>query len=113
VSVRWGENGPFALEASRPVYNPAFIAFLTHYRCKPIAVRRPQTKGKIEAPFLYVEKNLLNGRHFQDLDDLRATAQWWLREKSDPMSMTPPTARPGNSFWNRKEALFSPCPSRL
>jgi len=78
VVLRW--------EAGRPVFNPAFIAFITHYQCRPIACRpgRPETKGKIEAPFLFVEKNLLNARDFQDLEHLRATARWWLREKSDP-----------------------------
>jgi transposase len=75
VILRW--------EAGRPVFNPAFIAFITHYHCKPVGVRKAQTKGKVEAPFQYVEKNLLNARRFQDLDDLRATARWWLGEKSD------------------------------
>jgi transposase len=77
VLLRW--------EAGRPVYNPAFIAFITHYHCRPIMCRagRAETKGKIEAPFQYVEKNLLGGRDFENLEDLRATARWWLREKSD------------------------------
>jgi len=77
VVLRW--------EAGRPVYNPAFTAFITHYNCKPVACRprTPQTKGKVEAPFQYVEKNLLGGREFQDLEDLRNTARWWLAEKSD------------------------------
>ncbi len=77
VVLRW--------ECGRPVFNPAFTAFITHYHCKPVACRqgRAETKGKIEAPFKYVEGNLLNGRDFQDLEDLRATARWWLKEKSD------------------------------
>jgi len=77
VVLRW--------ESGRPVYNPAFTAFITHYNCKPIACRprNPQTKGKIERPFQYVEGNLLNGRDFQDMEELRATARWWLKEKSD------------------------------
>ena len=77
VLLRW--------EAGRPVFNPAFIAFITHYHCKPIACRpgRAQTKGKVEAPFQYVEKNLLNAREFLDLQDLKAKARWWLSEKSD------------------------------
>jgi len=77
VVLRW--------ECGRPLFNPAFTAFITHYHCKPIACRqgRAETKGKIEAPFKYVEGNLLNGRDFQDLEDLRATARWWLKEKSD------------------------------
>jgi hypothetical protein len=77
VVLRW--------ECGRPVFNPAFTAFITHYQCKPIACRqgRPETKGKIEAPFQYVEGNLLNGRDFQDLEDLKARARWWLQKKSD------------------------------
>jgi len=78
VVLRW--------EAGRPVFNPAFVAFITHYRCRPVACKRgrPQTKGKVEKPFQFVENNLLEGRRFQDLEDLKATARWWLREKSDP-----------------------------
>lgn len=78
IVLRW--------ECGRPVFNPAFTNFITHYNCKPVACRpaTPKTKGKIEAPFKYVENNLLCGRDFQDIDDLRATARWWLKEKSDP-----------------------------
>jgi transposase len=102
VLLRW--------EASRPVYNPAFIAFITHYRCQPIAVRRPETKGKIEAPFLYIEKNLLNGRHFQDLDDLRATAHWWLREKSDPHVHETTRRPPLELFMEQERSALQPLP---
>lgn len=70
-------------EAGRPVYNPAFIAFITHYECRPLAVRRARTKGKIERPFQYIEGNLLNGRKFEDFEHLRAVARWWLKEKCD------------------------------
>ena len=77
VVLRW--------EAGQPVFNPAFIDFITHYRCKPIACkpRHPQSKGKVEAEFLYVENNLLNARTFVNLEDLRACARWWLAEKAD------------------------------
>jgi transposase len=77
VVLRW--------EAGRPLLNPAFSAFITHYHCRPIICQRarPETKGKIERPFQYVEGNLLCGREFADLEDLRACTRWWLREKSD------------------------------
>lgn len=77
VLLRW--------EGGYPVYNPAFVAFSTHYNCRPVGckARRPQTKGKVERPFQYVEDNLLAGRTFKDLEDLRRTARWWLAEKSD------------------------------
>jgi len=77
VVLRW--------EANQPIYNPSFLQFITHYECRPVACqrRRPQTKGKVEAPFKYVEGNLLNGRTFTDLADLRETARWWLANRSD------------------------------
>jgi len=77
VVLRW--------EAGRPVINPAFSGFATHYRIRPIICRRgrAETKGKIERPFQYVEGNLLGGREFQDLDDLRACVRWWMRKRSD------------------------------
>jgi transposase len=96
ILLRW--------EAGRPVYNPAFIAFITHYQCRPIMCRpkRAQTKGKVEAPFLYVEKNLLNARRFEDLEDLRAKARWWLKEKSD-MHVHDTTGRPPLELFMEKE----------
>jgi transposase len=77
VVLRW--------EANQPVYNPSFLQFITHYACRPVACQRgrAQTKGKVEAPFQYVEGNLLNGRTFVDLDDLRRTARWWMVNRSD------------------------------
>lgn len=102
VILRW--------EAGRPVYNPAFIAFITHYHCRPIGVRRPETKGKVEAPFLYVEKNLLNARKFQDLDDLMATARWWLREKSDKHVHDTTHRPPLELFIEQERSALQPLP---
>jgi transposase len=78
VALRW--------EANQPIFNPRFLQFITHYECRPVACQRgrPQTKGKVERPFQYVEGNLLNGRTFADLQDLRQTARWWLANHSDP-----------------------------
>ena len=60
-------------EDEEPIYNTRFLAFATHHGYRPVACRprRPQTKGKIERPFDYVEKNLLNGRTFRSLACLR------------------------------------------
>ena len=48
-----------------PIYNPRFLAFATHYGFRPIAcrVRRPQTKGKVERPFSYVDVRGRCSRH--------------------------------------------------
>ena len=68
-----------------PIYNPRFLAFATHYGFRPVAcrVRRPQTKGKVERPFFYVETSLFCGRTFDSLDHLNETAAWWLEHVAD------------------------------
>jgi hypothetical protein len=72
-------------ENELPVYNPRFLAFATHYGSRPVACRprRPQTKGKVERPFHYVETNLLNGRSFEALNHLNETTAWWLAHVAD------------------------------
>jgi transposase len=72
-------------DADGPLYNPKFLAFATHYGFRPQAcrVRRPQTKGKVERQFHYVETSLLNGRTFDTLEHLNAVTAQWLAEVAD------------------------------
>src|SRR6516164_1266775 len=72
-------------DADGPLYNPKFLAFATHYGFKPQAcrVRRPQTKGKVERKFFYVESNLLGGRSFESLEHLNEMTAWWLAHVAD------------------------------
>jgi hypothetical protein len=49
-----------------------------------------------------VEGNLLCGREFQDLEDLRACARWWLTEKND-MHRHDTTGRPPLELFLEKE----------
>src|SRR5579864_8158630 len=72
-------------DADGPLYNPKFLAFATHYGFRPQAcrVRRPQTKGKVERKFFYVETNLLNGRSFDTLEHLNEVTAWWLASVAD------------------------------
>jgi transposase len=104
IVLRW--------ECGRPVFNPAFTAFITHYNCKPVACRpgNPQTKGKIESPFNYVEKNLLGGRDFQDMEDLRATRLWWLKEKSDLHIHDTTKRAPLELFIEQEQSALQPLP---
>jgi transposase len=68
-----------------PIDNPRFLAFATHYGFRPVACRprRPQTKGKVERPFFYVETSLLNGRSFETLNHLNEITAWWLANVAD------------------------------
>jgi transposase len=104
VVLRW--------EAGRPVINPAFATFITHYRIRPVICRRgrAETKGKIERPFQYVEGNLLCGREFRDLDDLRAQARWWMREKSDTHRHETTGRPPFELFLEQEAAALHPLP---
>ena len=72
-------------DGEQPIYNTRFLAFATHYGFRPWACRRkrPQTKGKIERPFWFVETNLLNARTFRSLEHLNEVAAWWLDNVSD------------------------------
>lgn len=72
-------------DADGPLYNPKFLAFATHYGFRPQAcrVRRPQTKGKVERKFHFVEINLLNGRTFDTLEHLNEVTAWWLANVAD------------------------------
>jgi transposase len=72
-------------EDDEPLYNTRFLAFATHYGFRPWACRprRPQTKGKVERPFHYVETSLLNGRTFRSLEHLNELTAWWLETVAD------------------------------
>jgi transposase len=72
-------------DADGPVYHPKFLAFATHYGFKPWACkpRRPQTKGKVERKFFYVETSLLNGRTFDSLEHLNEVTAGWLTNVAD------------------------------
>jgi transposase len=50
-------------------WNPQFLELCGHYRLAPRAcqVRRPQTKGKVERPFFYLEQQFVKGRTFRSL----------------------------------------------
>ncbi|HWT83188.1 MAG TPA: IS21 family transposase, partial [Candidatus Methylomirabilis sp.] len=77
VVLRHDEDGP--------LYNPRFLAFATHYGFKPWAClpRRAQTKGRVERKFDFVQKNLLNGRTFRNLEHLNEVTAWWLTHVAD------------------------------
>jgi len=105
VILRW--------EAGQPVYNPAFVAFITHYHCRPVACLpgRAQTKGKIEEPFQYIEKNLLTGRTFEDLAHLQHTAAWWLANRSDVHVHDTTGQKPLELFLEQEQAALKPLPA--
>jgi transposase len=100
-------------DGDEPVYNPRFLAFAAHYGFRPVACRprRPQTKGKVERPFEYVESSLLNGRSFHGLGHLNETTLWWLAEVADVRIHRQTKARPVDRHAEERPHL-QPLPAR-
>ncbi len=100
-------------DGDEPVYNPRFLAFAAHYGFRPVACRprRPQTKGKVERPFGYVESSLLGGRTFRGLEHLNETTVWWLAEVADVRVHRQTQARPIDRHAEERPHLV-PLPAR-
>lgn len=92
-----------------PIYNPRFLAFATHYGFRPWACRRrrPQTKGKVERPFFFVETNLLNARTFQSLAHLNEFGAWWLANVADIRCHRETKKRPIDLFEEERPHLIA------
>jgi len=100
-------------DGDEPIYNPRFLAFAAHYGFRPVACRprRPQTKGKVERPFFYVETSLLNGRTFRSLEHLNEVTAWWLAEVADVRIHRQTKMRPIDRHAEERSRL-GPLPAR-
>jgi transposase len=105
VVTRW--------EDDQPIYNTRFLAFATHYGFRPWACRprRPQTKGKVERPFHFVETSLLGGRTFRSLEHLNEVTRWWLSQVADVRIHGTTKKRPIDAFAEEQPYLL-PLPAR-
>ena len=70
-------------ELAVPPVSVPRIGLAGGFRPRTCWPRRPQTKGKVERPFSYVELNLLNGRTFSSLEHLNQTTAVWLANTAD------------------------------
>ena len=54
-------------------WNRHFLELCGHYRVRPVPCRvgHPQTKGKVERPFFYLEQHFIKGNSFQSLAPFR------------------------------------------
>jgi hypothetical protein len=57
-----------------------------------------------------VEKNLLNARTFRNLEDLKAMARWWLKEKSDTHNHDTTGRPPLQLFLEQEQNALQPLP---
>src|SRR3984957_1153995 len=95
-------------DGDQAIYNTRFLSFATHYGFQPWACRphRPQTKGKVERPFAYIETNLLNGRTFTSLEHLNEIAALWLANTADLRVHRETKRRPIDLYQEEKPHLL-------
>jgi len=100
-------------EGDEPIYNTRFLAFATHYGYKVWACRRrrPQTKGKCERPFRYVEGNFLNGRSFRNFEHLNECLTKWLAETAD-VRLHRETKRRPIDLYTEEQPYLIPLPQK-
>jgi transposase len=92
-------------DGEQPIYNTRFLAFAFHYGFRPWACRRrrPQTKGKVEKPFLQVMTHLLNARTFVSLTHLNTfVEETWLPQIDQRKHDT--TGRPPLEMWEEERS---------
>lgn len=96
-------------DGDQPVYNTRFLSFATYYGFQPWACRpyRPETKGKVERPFRYIEQNLLNGRTFASLEHLNEVTMHWLANTADVRLHRETRRRPIDLYQEEKPHLLS------
>ena len=93
------------------VWNPRFLELCGHYRIRPVACRgrRPQTKGRVERPFFYLEQHLIKGRSWPDMlaleRDMGRFEQEW-EQRPNQSTGEPPVVR----FERDERALLQPLP---
>jgi transposase len=67
------------------VVNGEFQRFADHWGFEVVACPPywPRAKGKVERAILYLKRSFLEGREFEDLDELNAQLQRWLAETAN------------------------------
>jgi len=95
-------------------YQAEFAAFAAAYGFTPkaCAVRRPQTKGKVERPFSYIYSNFFLGRSFRDLADMNAQGRTWLDTLANRRKHGTTRETPWDRFLREKPQL-RPLPEQL
>lgn len=65
-------------------FNPELLELAAHYRFlpKPVGVRQPQQKGRVERAIQYIRTSFFEARKWKDVDDLNSQAVLWCAEEA-------------------------------
>jgi transposase len=94
-------------------WNSRFLDFAVYYGFKPILCKayRAQTKGKVERPNSYIERDFFLGRTFKNLDDVNLQAWEWLETVANVRIHGTTREKPNERFAQEKEYLL-PLPTQ-
>jgi transposase len=92
-------------------WNQQFLELMGHYRVQPRAcqVRRPQTKGKVERPFFYLEQQFIKGNTWTSFAHFQEELARFEREDLDVTVHHTTLERPIDRF-AKEQPLLTPLP---
>ncbi|WP_198362336.1 transposase, partial [Burkholderia ubonensis] len=91
-------------------FNPALLAFASHYRFepRPVAVARGNEKGRVERAIRFARESFFAARRYADLDDLNAqAAQWCAGVAADRPCREDPAITVREAFEREKPSLLA------
>lgn len=93
-------------------WNVHFLELCGHYRFQPHACQpaRPQTKGKVERPFYYLEQHFVKGHEWLDFEALQRDLIAFTRDELDQRPHATTGETPLARFATEQEAL-TPLPA--
>jgi transposase len=110
------DNAKVFVSDARPdhfTWNRHFLELCGHYAVQPVACHpyRPQTKGKVERPFFYLEQHFIKGHSWPSFDDLTRDLTHFIAEDLDRRVHSTTQERPLDRF-AREQPRLTPLPAR-
>ena len=92
-------------------WNAHFLELCGHYRIQPRACQpaRPQTKGKVERPFYYLEQHFIKGNAWSNFDDLMTDLAAFTADELDQRPHSTTGEAPLTRF-ALEQAVLTPLP---
>lgn len=109
------DNAKVFVTDARPdrfAWNPRFLELCGHYAVEPVACHpyRPQTKGKVERPFFYLEQHFIKGHTWPDLAALHQDLTTFVADELDVRIHATTREQPAVRFAQEREQL-TPLPA--
>lgn len=95
------------------ILNGKFQKFAEYYGFKPVLCTpyKPNSKGKIERPFQYIEADFIRDHIFVDIDDLNRRYVEWL-DKTANQRVHGTTGKAPDALWEQERPTLLPLPEK-